>query len=81
MDHQEEQAQELEILTSIYTEEEFERFKLLESYVDEQKYLQQNTKYESLLTQINRTLVTNKLIQPSNLSTILTTCDSPFNVP
>jgi hypothetical protein len=40
MDYKEEQAQELEILTSIYDEEEFERKPLPVPLINPQKYLQ-----------------------------------------
>jgi len=58
MDYKEEQAQELEILTSIYDEEEFERTpKSAHLSTNAQKYRQQNTEFESFPTPTNLILV------------------------
>ena len=58
MDYQEEQAQELEILTSIYDEEEFERTPKFSYFsTNVQKYHPQNTEFESFPTRTNLILV------------------------
>lgn len=57
MDYQEEQAQELEILNSIYDEEEFERNSLCNVPFNPQNYPLQNTEYESYPIPTNQILV------------------------
>jgi hypothetical protein len=57
MDYQEEQAQELEILNSIYDEEEFEGKPPIRPPFNPQNYPLQNTEYESYPIPTNQILV------------------------
>ena len=80
MDYQAEQEQELEILTSIYDEHEFERtINSLIGPLTPQKYLRSNIEFESFPTPTNLILVPTSTT-PTNSSTILSACHSPTNI-